>query len=59
MLVEQDIFELQVAMDAMLLVDVCDSSDELSECLLDLVDREFTMPKKVVIQLLACVWSAS
>lgn len=53
MLVEEDIFELEVAMDAVLLVDVCDGSDELGEALLDLVDGKLAMSEEVVVQFFA------
>lgn len=36
-------------MDAVLLVDIRDSSDELSEGLLDLVDWELAMSEKVIV----------
>lgn len=53
MLVEQDVLELEVAMDAVLLMNVCDSADELAEGLLDLVDRELSVPEEVIVELLA------
>lgn len=49
MLVEQDILEFEVAVDAALLVNVCDGSDELGEGLLDLVDGELAMPEEVIV----------
>lgn len=49
MLVEQDVLELEVTMDAVLLVDVCDGSDELGEALLDLFDGKLAMSKEVVV----------
>lgn len=49
MLVEENVFELEVAMDAVLLMDVCDGSDELGEAFLNLVDGKFAMSEEVVV----------
>lgn len=53
MLVEKDVLELEVTVDAVLLVDVCDGSDELGEGLLDFVDRELAMSEEVVVEFFA------
>lgn len=55
MLVEEDVFELQVAVDAVLLVHVGDGAHKLGEGLLDFVDGELAMSEEVVVQFLACV----
>jgi len=49
--VEQDVFELEVAVDAGLRVDVAYGADELGEGFLDLVDGELAMLEEVVVQL--------
>lgn len=40
-------------MDTVLLVNVCDGSDELRKGFLDLIDGELAMSQKVVIKFLA------
>lgn len=54
MLVEEDIFELEVAVDAVLLVDVCDCADKLGKYLLDLFDGKLAMSEEVIVEFLAC-----
>jgi hypothetical protein len=38
MLVEEDVFELEIAVDARVVVDVADGADELCKDLLDFLD---------------------
>jgi hypothetical protein len=52
-LVEQDVFELQVAVDARLVVDVRDGADELGEDALDLGGLESALCQQVVVELVA------
>ncbi len=53
-LVEEDVFELEVAVHAVLLVNVGHGADELGEDLLDLVDGKGAMIEEVVVQLVTC-----
>lgn len=54
MLVEKDVLELEIAVDAVLLVDVGDGANELGEGLLDLVDGELAVAEEVVVEFLTC-----
>lgn len=49
MFVKEDVLKLEVPMDAVLLMDICDGSNKLSEGLLDLVDRELAMSQEIVV----------
>jgi hypothetical protein len=53
-LVEQDVLEFQVAVDAGLVVDVCNGADELGEDALDLGRFEGAVVEEVVVQFVAC-----
>jgi hypothetical protein len=53
-LVEEDVFELQVSVYAGQLVDVADCADELGEGLLGLFDRQLSMLEEVVVELVTC-----
>jgi hypothetical protein len=52
-LVEQDVFELEVAVDARLAVDIGDGADELGEDALDAVGVEGAVAEQVVVELVA------
>jgi hypothetical protein len=52
-LVEQDVLELEVAVDARLAVDIGDGADELGEDALDTVGVEGAVAEQVVVELVA------
>jgi hypothetical protein len=52
-LVEQDVLELEVAVDARLAVDIGDGADELGEDALDAVGVEGAVAEQVVVELVA------
>lgn len=53
MLVEQDVFELEIAVDTRLLVDIANGTDQLGKGLLDLLDGETAMLEQVIVELVA------
>ncbi|KAL5379126.1 hypothetical protein PMIN02_011039 [Paraphaeosphaeria minitans] len=53
-LVEQDVLELEIAVDARLVVHVRDGADELGEDLLDLGGAERAVGEEVVVEFVAC-----
>jgi hypothetical protein len=53
-LVEEDVLELEIAVDAGLLVDITNGADQLRESLLDLFDGKLAMLQEVVVQFVAC-----
>jgi hypothetical protein len=53
MLVQQDVLELQIAVDARLVVDVGHGADELGEDALDLGGLEGALLQEVVVELVA------
>jgi len=52
-LVEEDIFEFQIAVDTRLLMYICDGADELGKNLLDFVHRQRAVFEEVVVKLIA------
>jgi hypothetical protein len=58
-LVQQDVLELQVAVDARLVVNVRDGADELGEDALDLGGLEGALFEEVVVELVACFTSVA
>lgn len=56
-LVKENVFELEVAMDTAFLVNVRHGANKLGKDLLDFVDRERPMFEEVVIQFVTCFYS--
>ena len=53
-LVEEDVFEFEVAVNAVLQVDIGYSADKLSEDSLDFDDIEGCVSEEIVVELIAC-----
>jgi hypothetical protein len=52
-LVEENVLQLEIAVDAWLVVNVADRTDKLCKYLLDFVDREGTVFEKMVVEFIA------
>mgnify|MGYP007135343178 CR=1 FL=1 len=52
-LIQQNILQLQIAMHALLLVDVADCPNELGECFLYFFDRQSSVLQQIVVELVA------